>query len=159
MAFSQIKEAQAGKYTLSVISRTSNYTVVMPVLIQSKYISIGSRGEAQVQSKEALMCCISAFSQIFIRLGAVFRGWSQNHRLRNSQLSLVNKPCKWKKRDVNEAHFSFMRDAPCSKRDKSRVAFVCSQSSQSRFVCLHLVYSWCCQLGCYLDQIRISLLF
>lgn len=31
-----------------------------------------------------------------------------------------------------------MRDSPCPKRDKSRVAFVCSQSSQARFVCLYL---------------------
>ncbi|NXX13650.1 FLT3 kinase, partial [Podargus strigoides] len=39
LAFSQIKETQAGKYTLSVISKTGNYTVVVPVLIRSKYIS------------------------------------------------------------------------------------------------------------------------
>ncbi|KFP22850.1 Receptor-type tyrosine-protein kinase FLT3, partial [Egretta garzetta] len=39
LAFSQIKEKQAGKYTLSVISKTGNYTVVVPVLIRSKYIS------------------------------------------------------------------------------------------------------------------------
>uniref|UniRef100_A0A8C8EAE8 receptor protein-tyrosine kinase n=1 Tax=Otus sunia TaxID=257818 RepID=A0A8C8EAE8_9STRI len=36
LAFSQIKEAQAGKYTLSVISKTGNYTVVVSVLIRSK---------------------------------------------------------------------------------------------------------------------------
>uniref|UniRef100_A0A8C0B172 receptor protein-tyrosine kinase n=1 Tax=Buteo japonicus TaxID=224669 RepID=A0A8C0B172_9AVES len=36
LAFSQIKEAQAGKYTLSVTSKTSNYTIVVPVLIRSK---------------------------------------------------------------------------------------------------------------------------
>ncbi|KFQ76709.1 Receptor-type tyrosine-protein kinase FLT3, partial [Phaethon lepturus] len=36
LAFSQIKETQAGKYTLSVISKTSNYTVVVPVLIRKK---------------------------------------------------------------------------------------------------------------------------
>ncbi|KFU98660.1 Receptor-type tyrosine-protein kinase FLT3, partial [Pterocles gutturalis] len=39
LAFSQIKETQAGKYTLSVISKTGNYTVVLPVLIRSKCIS------------------------------------------------------------------------------------------------------------------------
>ncbi|KFP75525.1 Receptor-type tyrosine-protein kinase FLT3, partial [Apaloderma vittatum] len=39
LAFSHIKEAQAGKYTLSVISKTSNYTVVVPVLVRSKCIS------------------------------------------------------------------------------------------------------------------------
>jgi len=38
LAFSQIKETQAGKYTLSVISETGNYTVVVPILIRSKYI-------------------------------------------------------------------------------------------------------------------------
>ncbi|KAK2533056.1 Flt3 [Columba livia] len=36
LAFSQIKEAQAGKYTLSVISKNNNYTVVVPVLIRKK---------------------------------------------------------------------------------------------------------------------------
>uniref|UniRef100_A0A663FE07 receptor protein-tyrosine kinase n=1 Tax=Aquila chrysaetos chrysaetos TaxID=223781 RepID=A0A663FE07_AQUCH len=36
LAFSQIKEGQAGKYTLSVTSKTSNYTIVVPVLIRSK---------------------------------------------------------------------------------------------------------------------------
>ncbi|XP_069739238.1 receptor-type tyrosine-protein kinase FLT3 [Phaenicophaeus curvirostris] len=36
LAFSQIKETQAGKYALSVISKTGNYTVVMPVLIRKK---------------------------------------------------------------------------------------------------------------------------
>uniref|UniRef100_A0A8C3JU40 receptor protein-tyrosine kinase n=1 Tax=Calidris pygmaea TaxID=425635 RepID=A0A8C3JU40_9CHAR len=36
LAFSQIKETQAGKYTLSVISKTGNYTIVVPVLIRSK---------------------------------------------------------------------------------------------------------------------------
>ncbi|KAM6140963.1 LOW QUALITY PROTEIN: receptor-type tyrosine-protein kinase FLT3 [Pterocles gutturalis] len=36
LAFSQIKETQAGKYTLSVISKTGNYTVVLPVLIRKK---------------------------------------------------------------------------------------------------------------------------
>ncbi|KFQ18762.1 Receptor-type tyrosine-protein kinase FLT3, partial [Merops nubicus] len=39
LAFSHIREAQAGKYTLLVISKASNYTVVVPVLIRSKYIS------------------------------------------------------------------------------------------------------------------------
>ncbi|KFQ34249.1 Receptor-type tyrosine-protein kinase FLT3, partial [Mesitornis unicolor] len=39
LAFSQMKEAQAGKYTLSIISKTGNYTVVVPVLIRSKYSS------------------------------------------------------------------------------------------------------------------------
>ncbi|KFO88991.1 Receptor-type tyrosine-protein kinase FLT3, partial [Buceros rhinoceros silvestris] len=36
LAFSQIKEAQAGKYTLSIISKTGNYTVVVPVLVRKK---------------------------------------------------------------------------------------------------------------------------
>ncbi|PKU46544.1 receptor-type tyrosine-protein kinase hypothetical protein [Limosa lapponica baueri] len=36
LAFSQIKETQAGKYTLSVISKTGNYTIVVPVLIRKK---------------------------------------------------------------------------------------------------------------------------
>ncbi|KAK4830862.1 hypothetical protein QYF61_013791 [Mycteria americana] len=36
LAFSQIKETQAGKYTLSVISKTGNYTVVVPVLVRKK---------------------------------------------------------------------------------------------------------------------------
>ncbi|KFV20418.1 Receptor-type tyrosine-protein kinase FLT3, partial [Tauraco erythrolophus] len=39
LAFPQIKETQAGKYTLSVISKTGNYTIVVPILIRSKYIS------------------------------------------------------------------------------------------------------------------------
>uniref|UniRef100_A0A8C0VPS6 receptor protein-tyrosine kinase n=1 Tax=Cyanistes caeruleus TaxID=156563 RepID=A0A8C0VPS6_CYACU len=39
LAFSQIKEGQAGKYTLLVTSETGNYTVVVPVLIRSKYVS------------------------------------------------------------------------------------------------------------------------
>ncbi|KGL91482.1 Receptor-type tyrosine-protein kinase FLT3, partial [Charadrius vociferus] len=39
LAFSRIKETQAGKYTLSVISKTGNYTIFVPVLIRSKYIS------------------------------------------------------------------------------------------------------------------------
>lgn len=58
LAFSQIKEAQAGKYTFSVISETGNYTVAVPVLIRSKYEmkglspSIGLRGETPVQSKQ-----------------------------------------------------------------------------------------------------------
>ncbi|NXI73263.1 FLT3 kinase, partial [Anseranas semipalmata] len=37
--FSHIRETQAGKYTLSVISKNSNYTVIVPVLIRSKYVS------------------------------------------------------------------------------------------------------------------------
>lgn len=37
--FSQIRETQAGKYTFSVISKNSNYTIVVPVLIRSKYVS------------------------------------------------------------------------------------------------------------------------
>ncbi|RMC07253.1 hypothetical protein DUI87_16710 [Hirundo rustica rustica] len=36
LAFSPIKEGQAGKYTLSVTSTTGNYTVVVPVLIRKK---------------------------------------------------------------------------------------------------------------------------
>uniref|UniRef100_U3K1Q1 receptor protein-tyrosine kinase n=1 Tax=Ficedula albicollis TaxID=59894 RepID=U3K1Q1_FICAL len=36
LTFSQIKETQAGKYTLLVRSETGNYTVVVPVLIQTK---------------------------------------------------------------------------------------------------------------------------
>uniref|UniRef100_A0A8C5TE81 receptor protein-tyrosine kinase n=1 Tax=Malurus cyaneus samueli TaxID=2593467 RepID=A0A8C5TE81_9PASS len=36
LAFSQIKEGQAGKYTLLVTSKTGNYTVVVPVLIRTK---------------------------------------------------------------------------------------------------------------------------
>ncbi|XP_071409467.1 receptor-type tyrosine-protein kinase FLT3 isoform X2 [Pithys albifrons albifrons] len=36
LAFSQTKEGQAGKYTLLVTSETSNYTVVVPVLIRKK---------------------------------------------------------------------------------------------------------------------------
>ncbi|XP_064297165.1 receptor-type tyrosine-protein kinase FLT3 [Phalacrocorax carbo] len=36
LVFFQIKETQAGKYTLSVISKTGNYTVVVPVLIRKK---------------------------------------------------------------------------------------------------------------------------
>ncbi|KFP84533.1 Receptor-type tyrosine-protein kinase FLT3, partial [Acanthisitta chloris] len=36
LAFSQIKEGQAGKYTLSVTSKTGNYTVVVPILIRKK---------------------------------------------------------------------------------------------------------------------------
>ncbi|NXH40895.1 FLT3 kinase, partial [Dicaeum eximium] len=38
LAFSQIKEGEAGKYTLLVTSKTGNYTVVVPVLIRSKYV-------------------------------------------------------------------------------------------------------------------------
>ncbi|NXL86542.1 FLT3 kinase, partial [Alectura lathami] len=36
LAFSQIRETQAGKYTLSVISKNSNYTIIVPVLIRNK---------------------------------------------------------------------------------------------------------------------------
>uniref|UniRef100_A0A8D2MZ89 receptor protein-tyrosine kinase n=1 Tax=Zonotrichia albicollis TaxID=44394 RepID=A0A8D2MZ89_ZONAL len=36
LAFSQIKEGQAGTYTLLVTSKTGNYTVVVPVLIRTK---------------------------------------------------------------------------------------------------------------------------
>ncbi|XP_052527376.1 receptor-type tyrosine-protein kinase FLT3 isoform X4 [Tympanuchus pallidicinctus] len=36
LSFSQIRETQAGKYTLSVISKNSNYTIIVPVLIRSK---------------------------------------------------------------------------------------------------------------------------
>uniref|UniRef100_A0A8C3Y425 receptor protein-tyrosine kinase n=1 Tax=Catharus ustulatus TaxID=91951 RepID=A0A8C3Y425_CATUS len=36
LAFSQIKERQAGKYTLLVTSKTGNYTVVVPILIRTK---------------------------------------------------------------------------------------------------------------------------
>ncbi|RLW08330.1 hypothetical protein DV515_00003148 [Chloebia gouldiae] len=36
LAFSQIKEGQAGKYTLLVTSKSGNYTVVVPVLIRKK---------------------------------------------------------------------------------------------------------------------------
>ncbi|XP_027758831.1 receptor-type tyrosine-protein kinase FLT3 [Empidonax traillii] len=36
LAFSHIKEGQAGKHTLLVTSETSNYTVVVPVLIRKK---------------------------------------------------------------------------------------------------------------------------
>ncbi|KFO57402.1 Receptor-type tyrosine-protein kinase FLT3, partial [Corvus brachyrhynchos] len=36
LAFSQIQEGQAGKYTLLVTSKTGNYTVVVPVLIRKK---------------------------------------------------------------------------------------------------------------------------
>ncbi|XP_048789612.1 receptor-type tyrosine-protein kinase FLT3 isoform X3 [Lagopus muta] len=36
LSFSQIRETQAGKYTLSVISKNSNYTITVPVLIRSK---------------------------------------------------------------------------------------------------------------------------
>ncbi|KAJ7401212.1 fms related tyrosine kinase 3 [Pitangus sulphuratus] len=36
LAFSQIKEGQAGKHTLLVTSETGNYTVVVPVLIRKK---------------------------------------------------------------------------------------------------------------------------
>ncbi|KAF4788072.1 FL cytokine receptor [Turdus rufiventris] len=35
LAFSEIKERQAGKYTLLVTSKTGNYTVVVPVLIRN----------------------------------------------------------------------------------------------------------------------------
>uniref|UniRef100_A0A8C2UFR1 receptor protein-tyrosine kinase n=1 Tax=Coturnix japonica TaxID=93934 RepID=A0A8C2UFR1_COTJA len=33
------KETQAGKYTISVISKNSNYTIIVPILIRSKYVS------------------------------------------------------------------------------------------------------------------------
>ncbi|XP_015707549.1 receptor-type tyrosine-protein kinase FLT3 isoform X3 [Coturnix japonica] len=36
LSFSQIKETQAGKYTISVISKNSNYTIIVPILIRSK---------------------------------------------------------------------------------------------------------------------------
>nr|XP_038030871.1 receptor-type tyrosine-protein kinase FLT3 isoform X2 [Anas platyrhynchos] len=36
LAFSQIRETQAGKYTLSVISKNSNYTIIVPVFIRNK---------------------------------------------------------------------------------------------------------------------------
>ncbi|XP_035181404.1 receptor-type tyrosine-protein kinase FLT3 isoform X1 [Oxyura jamaicensis] len=36
LAFSQIRETQAGQYTLSVISKNSNYTVIVPVFIRNK---------------------------------------------------------------------------------------------------------------------------
>ncbi|NXA53435.1 FLT3 kinase, partial [Nothocercus julius] len=39
LAFSQIRETQAGKHTLSVIGENSNYTVIFTVLVRSKYIS------------------------------------------------------------------------------------------------------------------------
>ncbi|NXG27230.1 FLT3 kinase, partial [Dromaius novaehollandiae] len=39
LAFSQIRETQAGKHTLSVISENSNYTIIFTVLVRSKYIS------------------------------------------------------------------------------------------------------------------------
>uniref|UniRef100_A0A803Y393 receptor protein-tyrosine kinase n=1 Tax=Meleagris gallopavo TaxID=9103 RepID=A0A803Y393_MELGA len=39
LPFSQIRETQAGKYTLSVISKNSNYTIIVPVLIRSKCVS------------------------------------------------------------------------------------------------------------------------
>ncbi|XP_021234451.1 receptor-type tyrosine-protein kinase FLT3 isoform X3 [Numida meleagris] len=36
LSFSQVRETQAGKYSLSVISKNSNYTIIIPVLIRSK---------------------------------------------------------------------------------------------------------------------------
>ncbi|OXB81404.1 UNVERIFIED_CONTAM: hypothetical protein H355_001621, partial [Colinus virginianus] len=39
LSFSQIRETQDGKYPLSVISKNCNYTIIVPVLIRSKYIS------------------------------------------------------------------------------------------------------------------------
>uniref|UniRef100_A0A663LWC2 receptor protein-tyrosine kinase n=1 Tax=Athene cunicularia TaxID=194338 RepID=A0A663LWC2_ATHCN len=60
LAFSQIKEKQAGKYTLSVISKTGNYTVVVSVLIRSEYIS-DERGKPYFRKREKsdVIECIS----------------------------------------------------------------------------------------------------
>uniref|UniRef100_A0A8C0EWU3 receptor protein-tyrosine kinase n=1 Tax=Bubo bubo TaxID=30461 RepID=A0A8C0EWU3_BUBBB len=65
LAFSQIKEAQAGKYTLSVISKTGNYTVVVSVLIRSKYIS-DERGKPYFRKREksdAIECISESYPQ------------------------------------------------------------------------------------------------
>uniref|UniRef100_A0A674JHA1 receptor protein-tyrosine kinase n=1 Tax=Terrapene triunguis TaxID=2587831 RepID=A0A674JHA1_9SAUR len=39
LAFSKIKETQAGKYTLTVQSENNNYTIMFTVLVRSKYVS------------------------------------------------------------------------------------------------------------------------
>uniref|UniRef100_A0A8D2PGG2 receptor protein-tyrosine kinase n=1 Tax=Zosterops lateralis melanops TaxID=1220523 RepID=A0A8D2PGG2_ZOSLA len=47
LAFSQIKEGEAGKYTLLVVSKTGNYTVVVPVLIRTKpYFRKGEKSDS-----------------------------------------------------------------------------------------------------------------
>ncbi|NXC42229.1 FLT3 kinase, partial [Penelope pileata] len=68
LAFSQIRETQAGKYTLSVISENSNYTIVVPVLIRSKYTS-GSRNKPgkpyfrKSEKLDAIECVSESYPQ------------------------------------------------------------------------------------------------
>lgn len=60
-----------------------------------------------------------------------------------SQLSLVNKTCKWTNKDVNvHQPSSPLREiSSCAKRDRPRAAFVYSQSSRAGLVylCLNLL--------------------
>ncbi|XP_054670191.1 receptor-type tyrosine-protein kinase FLT3 isoform X2 [Grus americana] len=60
LAFSQIKEAQSGKYTLSVISKTGNYTVVVPVLIRKKP---GKPYFRKREKSDAIQCISESYPQ------------------------------------------------------------------------------------------------
>ncbi|KFU95688.1 Receptor-type tyrosine-protein kinase FLT3, partial [Chaetura pelagica] len=63
LAFSQVKEEQAGKYTLSVMSKTSNYTVVVPVLIRTKP---GKPYFRKREKSDAVECVSKSYPQPYV---------------------------------------------------------------------------------------------
>ncbi|XP_061313549.1 receptor-type tyrosine-protein kinase FLT3 isoform X1 [Pezoporus flaviventris] len=63
LAFSQIREAQAGKYTFSVISETGNYTVVVPVLIQKRP---GKPYFRKREGSDAIECISESYPQPYV---------------------------------------------------------------------------------------------
>uniref|UniRef100_A0A8C4JGZ2 receptor protein-tyrosine kinase n=1 Tax=Dromaius novaehollandiae TaxID=8790 RepID=A0A8C4JGZ2_DRONO len=65
LAFSQIRETQAGKHTLSVISENSNYTIIFTVLVRSKYISEERRKPYFRKSEklDAIQCISESYPQ------------------------------------------------------------------------------------------------
>ncbi|XP_061230368.1 receptor-type tyrosine-protein kinase FLT3 isoform X2 [Neopsephotus bourkii] len=63
LAFSQIKEAQAGKYTFSVISETGNYTVVVPILIRKRPSKPYFRKR---EGSDAIECVSESYPQPYV---------------------------------------------------------------------------------------------
>uniref|UniRef100_A0A8C4JE17 receptor protein-tyrosine kinase n=1 Tax=Dromaius novaehollandiae TaxID=8790 RepID=A0A8C4JE17_DRONO len=71
LAFSQIRETQAGKHTLSVISENSNYTIIFTVLVRSKYISEERRKPYFRKSEklDAIQCISESYPQPSLEVG------------------------------------------------------------------------------------------
>uniref|UniRef100_A0A8C6J2Z2 receptor protein-tyrosine kinase n=1 Tax=Melopsittacus undulatus TaxID=13146 RepID=A0A8C6J2Z2_MELUD len=74
LAFSQIKEAQAGKYTFSVISETGNYTVVV-ILKHLHYFLTERPGKPYFRKREgsdAIECVSESYPQPYVEwLGVI----------------------------------------------------------------------------------------